>query len=441
MIIIKTVGIIFLSSIMLGAVANNTDTATFFKTTVGIKQQLSADKVYPRGTKFPFSFYSIGGGSEKKRGEKLPANKRIADQQQLVDCGITMIGPQYELNDIVLADAKKFNLHAIYTIFPKINGEIVNIPYFNKLRKSRTVFDMQQAQQQITSIVKKVAANHSIGWWDITPEELRHWFKNEMKYLKMACQTIRQNDPLKRPIFMYQPGHRPAKELAKTSKYLDIIGKGMYPNYSGLKTQRIFCRWTIEQELEAIKILGGKGKIPIAVPEMFQQPSATDMAKIPLWVRHDVYCALVAGAKGVVVFSASKRAKFKARTKYLTAYMQVCRELQGDLGQAFLFGQRKDDLTVSVIDGPENVTLKFLKKVKTYPAVSMVNIAWKNSRYVVLVNSAEAAVEVMVDDLVYGRGVTVMDLNTKDKFTAPEANFRVDLPALGVKLFKIYNAN
>jgi hypothetical protein len=420
--------------------ALNTDIKGFFATKSGAEKKLPANEIYPRGRLFPFSFYSIGGGTVKRRNDLLPEKERIADQKQIISCGVTMIGPQYELNEQIIADAKKFKVKAVYTVEGEVDGQKITHKFFDELNKKKGKLDMAKARKSIAAIVKKVGGDPTVAWWNFTPEETRYWYKQEFAYLKMACETIRKFDPLKRPIFMYDPGHVNGKRMAKTGKYLDVIGKGMYTNYSRMKDQRVYCRWSIEQELDAIKRIGKAGKVPIAVPEMFKQPKPGEIKKIESWVRHDVYCAMVAGAKGVLVFSASKRPKFAARMAYLKVYMQVCRELQGELGQVFLFGKRKKDLTLSVIDGPETINFKYHKFKAVYPSVSMANIAWKNSRYVVLVNSSDKQVEAMLDGLVYGSGVTVQNLfDKKDNFTAPEGQVELEFKPLEVKAFRIYH--
>lgn len=135
--------------------------------------------------------------------------------------------------------------------------------------------------------------------------------------------------------------------------------------------------------------------------------------------RHDVYCALISGAKKIQALSADKKNK---------DYLSVKRELNGKLklGKVFLFGKAKSDISLKIIDGPEKIV--------------MANMAYKNSRYVFLVNSSSQTVELIVGGLVYGSGVTVQDIfPPDDKFTAPEGDFEVEIKPLEVKVFKIYN--
>jgi hypothetical protein len=432
-----TLAVIFTIGISCQAI--NTDTKAFFETGKNPGKELPADKIYPQGRLFPFSFYSSGGISKSLLSDK----ERVADQEKIFNAGTTIIGPQYELNKRILEDAKKFKVKAIYTLKLKIDGEAVCKKYLRTLHKNRKHLDTKKLREAVKKKIMELQNNDCIAWWNVTPEELRHWRKTEIDFLATVTSAIREFDKKRRPIFMYEPGHRGASALAKQVPYLDIIGKGMYTNYSKQKNSRIYCRWSIEREIEAIKEVKAVNKIPIAIPEMFRQPEQDEIKLINSWVRHDVYCALAAGAKGVLVFSARRRPKFTAREKYLDAYLQVCRELQGELGQAVLFGKRKNDLTVDVLNGPKEVKLKFYThQEKTYPSISIANLAYENARYLILVNSSDKPVEAVVDGLIYGSGVTVQNIvGDKSSFTAPEGQIVINFKPLEVVLYKITNNN
>jgi len=389
----------------------------FFRPAPDKSASLPADQVFPKGRVFPFGFYSIHG---------------LAATQQAKKDGVTLLGPVYGNKDAaVLADAKEAGLPMVHTIgLPKEKVEE------GKLTDEEII-------KAIREQVEKVKDEKAIAWWNLKPEELRSWRKPEMRYMELAAKTIRDTDPLKRPVWMYDPGHRSAKGLEPSARNLDIVGKGMYTNYSGMKDSRVWCRWSIEQELAAIKAANSKA-VPIAVPEMFQQPKdPEDVKLIPAWARHDVYAALVAGAQGVMVFSFAQRKNFEARDAYYAAYAQVAAELTGklDLGRVFLFGERRDDLALSVTAGPDKVSMVFpsggVKEPITYPSVSMANLALGADRTLVLVNSAAQPVELMVEGLPYGRTMVQDLLAGKPEFVAPEGDFPVELPPLGVKVFRI----
>ena len=195
----------------------------------------------------------------------------------------------------------------------------------------------------------------------------------------------------------------------------------------------------MEKELEAVKIC--KKGIPFLLPEMFRQPEDKDLPLVEKWVKHDVYCGVANGAKGVMVFSARRRPTFTAWEKYIDAYLETAKVLSGELGQALLFGKDTTDLEVSVIEGAEKVEARLRKGEKTtYPSLSVKQMVWNNARYVLIVNSAETPVKAMVDNLVYGSTIKVKDLldAKADKFTAPEGNFEVELAPLQAVCFKVY---
>lgn len=422
--------------------AIDTNADKFFNHNVGSRSvKLPQNEIYPKGRLFPFSFYSVGGGSETKRGDLLPEAQRLADQQQIIKGGVTMIGPQYELNHSSLETARQNGIKMIYTIQPVIDGVIVDRKYLLKLAEDQKKIDIAKLKESVASIVKAVADRPEIAWWDITPEELRYWVPDEVEYLKTVYETIKENDPLKRPAFMYEPGQRTAEALAKLLPWQDLSAKGMYLNYSGKKDQRVWARFSTEQEVEAVKKANRPEVVPLALPEMFQQPKDNELKLIRDWVRHDVYCALVNGAKGVLVFSASRRPNFAAREKYLQAYLEVCGELTGPkgLGQVFLFGKPMRDLEFAVVEGPAETVLKDRKGEVKYPSVSMANYSWENRRYVFLVNSSGQSLKVIVSGLVYGSGVTVRSIfEPKTEFTAPEGDFEVELKPFETAGFEIY---
>lgn len=413
---------ILMAVVVIGLVNYSTVFATvsaekFFKPAPDIANKFSPDKIYPQGRIFPLSLYSVGGGGGGKLGHPEKALKRVKQD------GFTMIGPQYELNSRIISDAKKYGLKCVYTI----GGA------------SRKLTS-QEIQKVIRQNVKKVCAHPEIAWWNVPAEELRYWRKDEMRYLKTVTKAIRQADPLKRPMMMYEPNHRDASALAHTVKFLDFASKGMYTNYSGHRDSRIWVRWTIEQEIEAIK-KANPSAIPIAIPEMFQQPPKDKLNLIPSWVRHDVYLSLITGAKGIIIFSMRQRPKFDAHEAYYQAYAQCARELTKpplNLGKVFLFGEKRNDLDVQVVDGPDTLTLKLgADKTVSYPSVSFLDTAYGKNRYLFVANSANEPVGIVVDNVPHVE-IVVKNLFNGHKFLVGEGNFEAKLKPLEVKGF-IFN--
>jgi hypothetical protein len=354
--------------------------ADFFKNVPDSGLKLSADKLYPQGRIFPFSGYSPHKNDYKK----------------LLSSGFTALGPVYGKFDGFLKACEELDANCMYQIQPYVDGK--KLTKKDHLYKDEFNPKWDAIMASIRGIVKKNAANPKIAWWTLAPEELRYWQKNEYNYLKKAVKVIHEADPQKRPVYMYSPGHRNAKALSKVTKYLDIIGKGCYTNYSSQKKSRIWVRWTMEQELGAIKISDRKNVTPILLPEMFQEPKPEEVKLIPAWVRHDTYLGLVSGAKGVLIFSLWPRKKFPSHPIYLDAYCRVASEIttKNGLGQVFLFGQAKDDLKLNIVSGPKTASCKMrIKKTETftYPSISFSNIAYKKARYLIAVNSTEQNVK------------------------------------------------
>lgn len=370
----KTVSIT-LSALMLFFCIAAVSTATegFFASGVDRGAGLAPDKIYPNGRIFPYTGFS-------------PKSVDATKQRKF-----TLAGPSYGKGiETLIKQAAEAKMPVIYSINANYNGSGLK-----KEDLAAKEIDWNAITDDITRQVKAAAGDKSIAWWYLSPEELRWWYSNEIKYLEVAYKAIKAADPDKRPVWMYSPCHRNDEAMAKEARFQDMVGKGTYTNYAGQKDSRVWVRWSIEQEINAIRLANKKEAFPILVPEMFQEPAAEETAMIPQWVRHDVYLGLVSGAKGVVIFSLWARAKFPSHPVYYEAYCKIAEELNGNdgLGQVFLFGEPKNDIQMKITGGPATVDCKFkVKKLETftYPAVAFVNLAYNNKRYVIAVNSANS---------------------------------------------------
>ena len=426
------------------------DKKTFFNGPTDIPAGLPANELYPKGQLFPFGFYSFGGGGNNKRGEILSEEQRHADQDYITQNGcITLIGPAYELNDKIIADAKRSKLKCAYTMYSLgkqhfiVDGvDLGSKKGIEQLGKEKKQPNWEHIRAEIATIINAVGNNPEIAVWNLLPEEVRPWRKTELAILQFVAKTVKELDPLKRPVALYLPNHYGAGTMKSFFPPIDISWRGMYVNYAGKKEARVWARWCIEQQLEAIK--DAPGAVCWALPEMFQNPKVPeDAAKIPAWVRHDIYVALAAGAKGVLIFSASRRANFaEARQIYLDAYLKVSRELNGPkaLAQIYMFGERRDDLTLCVTEGPESIHFNNHKTEADRPSLCMANIAWKNARYLTIVNSSCEAVTAVLDGFPYGSDVGMEDVMAeKPEFmVVPEGNTELEFKPLEVKILKVY---
>ncbi|MFA6931486.1 MAG: hypothetical protein WCT05_14270 [Lentisphaeria bacterium] len=339
-------------------------------------RELSWDKLYPQGRIFPYSGFS-------------PAD--VASNRE---AGFTLAGPSYgkgieKLQEDCLASGIPF----IYSLQPTVDGQLITMELLNSKEYQP---DWAKIREAVTLQVKAAAEKYpQLAWWNIRPEELRYWRVKEYQYLQEVYQAIRTADPQKRPVWMYIPNHYSLEALKKYTAHMDIVGKGMYVNYSNQCLNRIWVRWSSENQISA---LAGNtlGKFSICVPEMFQDPPDGKRERIEARVRHDVYLALANGCRGVVIYSLAKRKNFspEAHQTYFAAYKRIAKELTGEtgLGQIFLFGERRQDLEGRVAPGSAMLTIQPIpgqQQEFSYTAAYMAEFLYRKARYLVLVNSAE----------------------------------------------------
>ena len=375
---------------------------------------LPDDQPYPQGRIFPIAGFQ--GASLKKLSED----------------GFTVAGPGYGANVARLhKQTKELQIPAFFQISAVQDGKTVTMKSFND--KAFTP-DWKQIEASFAEQIRKADREYpTIVYWYIMPEELRWWKKKEMKYLELFHKAVQENDPKKRPVWMYIPNHYGPSAYPKYLPYLDIIGKGMYVNYSGNRNTRNWVRWSSEGQAEAVK--NAKGKFAICVPELFQNPPEGEEEKIPAWVRHDVYLSLACGSKGVVIFSLSHRPSLKKEihARYYAAYIEVAKELTGKdgLGQVYLFGKVCQDIKGEAL-GAEKLTAKTGAKTYESPAVKMSEHLYRGARYLTIVNSAEKPVAFQVSGI--PAGLQMRDCLTGEKIFSLE----FELKPLEVKIIKVF---
>jgi hypothetical protein len=335
-----------------------------------------ADGIYPHGDKLPFMGYS-------------------GDPSRDLTNGFTVAGPVYGNQMPYLQRCFSNGWPVVAHIGPRIT--------FKDDKPDKYKLDEPSLRAQVEQQMKELAPHKEIVWWAVTPEELRPWRKEEMKYLEIVCATIRKNDPQQRPIFHYNPNHSDAKRLETFARHVDVIAKGCYVNLSGKKRDRAWVRWSVEQEL-AVR----PKALALVMPELIHDPEPGEEGEIRSWVRHDVYLGLASGAKGVCIFSLFKRKEVKRTWQlWYDAYAECARELNGPraLAQVFLFGERRTDIKVDLVKGGGPATVQLgggVEAVTTsdrerterqikMPSWTAAEFLHKGSRYLFLINSANSA--------------------------------------------------
>jgi len=308
----------------------------FFRATQPAPAELPADGFYPRGQRLPFMGYS-----------GVPARD--------LTNGFTVAGPCYG-NDVPYVRMCASNGWPVV-------AHLSHGPCFTDKDPAKNyTLDEAALRASVAEEVRALAPLKEIVWWAVQPEELRCWRKNELRYLEVVCDTIRANDPLKRPVYHYNPNNRTRDTLLPIVRQIDVVGKGCYVNSSGKKRDRAWVGWSVEQEVEAIKAGGRRGAIPLVMPELCKDPEPGEENEIRNWVRHDVYLGLAKGAKGLCLWSLFKRREVaKTWSLWYDAYAECGRELNGSrtLAQVFLFGgEPAAKLSVKLVSGVEQSAVR-----------------------------------------------------------------------------------
>lgn len=367
-------------------------------------------ELYPHGDVFPISGYS-----------PVPEREREA--------GFSMVGPgRRDRADLQLAECERLQMPFIYP---------VGVTKLHLRGEDRSGVHLPEAEIRaiLTEQVSRVAHSTAIYAWNLHPEELRYWRQNELDYLRIASSVIREVDPLQRPVWMYEPGHRTREALEQTLPWQQIAGKGVYTNYSGFRDQRSWVGWTLDQQNQAIDA-SNPGILPFAVLEMFREPPQEMVEMIDTWVRHDSYASLLEGVKGIVVFSFGRRSGFPSRVAYYEAYSHVARELNGDLqlGVVFLRGEEQPVPEFTLISGPSTTPLQVRIGKESVdmerPSLKVKKIHWNNSSYLFLVNSSQQALKLRFHTRQHGTPLL------SGQPVWEEEGDSLHLPPLGVAVFK-----
>ncbi len=336
---------------------------------------MGQDAFYPQGKKLLFSMYSL-----------------VEPQLHSASAsGLTAIGPYYGKanHKQSLANSQAGQLPVIYTAGTRLDFADANN------------FVIEDELELLGHDIATASKRPEIAAWALANEELRYWRVAEMEWLQQATKVIRNNDPYDRPIMMYEPNHRSANGLIKTSMYLDFVAKGSYTNYVGMKYKRTWLKWSIEQTVAAAS---ATDSIPLALLWMARdQDNEADILSIQKWTRHDVYLSLVMGAKGILVFSGwNNRAGFKQHfQKFYAGYVSAAKELNGELNlsSAFLHGKKTNSVSLTVTDGPALQAFEYQETMHEYPTISWAEYELGGRHYLFVVNSAESQVQVKLSGL------------------------------------------
>lgn len=349
--------------------------------------ELPAGVLYPRGRVFPFLGYSGKPERDLKNG-------------------FSAAGPVYRGEKAYLERA----FAAGWPVVAHLGRE---------LGLRRGGLSPERAAAAVAAEVRALAGREQIQWWALWPEELKPWDEDERRYLAAVSSAARAADPLGRPLYHYNPGHRTAAELAAVAPYLDVLAKGAYANHMGKKRERAWVGRQVADELEALAAAGRPGAFALVMPELSADPEPGEDAEVAAWARHDVYAGLAAGAKGVLIWSLFPRPEVERTwALWYEAYAACGRELAGELGQALLFGEPRSELSV-----------------RAPPGLSRRELAYGGSRWLLLVWSERAEAAVMVSG--FPAATRAADAFTGAALPAGGGALRLTLPPYGVAALRL----
>jgi len=395
---------------------------------------LDPNGIYPQGQKIGFGLYSITGWNDAQPGK--------TNMQRVSEGGFTLAGPFCGAPDPAnIDDAIANNLKVTFRIEVGPYKEAGDVP-----RPLDAAYVQAEVRGRVESLINNPVHDAAVARWCILPEELRWWRSSEMECLQLVSETIRQveleHHAAARPIWMYEPNHRWQYELVKTGQYQDIVSMGVYVNkVPRAEGRSARARWGFEQIVGAAAELG---TVPQAVFELcgdLPDPQSRDPAAIRQLLRHDVYLGLVLGIKSINIWSMLERPGLTTHEEQFTAYASVAADLNGplDLQKVFLFGQRRSDLTVTLLSG-QPTTLPWTDwwgGVHEYDSVSFLEAAYGHDRYLFIVNSTEEPVEIAVSGLPTDDDFRIESLFDESVPAVTGGCFQLVLEPLEVKAFRM----
>jgi hypothetical protein len=228
---------------------------------------------------------------------------RAADVPRLVAMGIDHMGPTYALDDAsLLSVAEASNVAAIYSIGVRHAAELAGL-------------DPDEAAARVTSQLQIDSLERAAALY-LLPEELPPLDPRTSAYATAVVDAVRRVDDDLR-VFVYVPNHHTRREVQPLVDAGLVPLRGAYVDATGHTGERGWLGWAVRESVAA----ADTSPVFVAL-EIFRDPPPELLAEGALEraVLHDVALALVAGARGLVLYSAWPREGFTLRDRYLEAY-------------------------------------------------------------------------------------------------------------------------
>jgi hypothetical protein len=420
--------------------------ATQFRPAYVPPPRLDPAGIHPRGEKFGIGLYTIVGQSK--------VDPTVSNMQRAAEAGFTLAGPYYSANwqdfSAIYAAARE-GIRFTYQIRP--HAAILDVPIQQRAAAIQELSDEAIAasvREQVSKVLSDPVANRAVARWTLGVEEIRHWLAPEMRYLRIARETIRavekEHRSPHRPFWMYEPNHRNVEALLKTGVYQDIVSKGVYLTNLARGPQRsAHAMWSFTQIVSAANALHTLPQAVLQLSEDFADPiTGTNPLEIRRVLRHDTYLGLLLGIKSFNVWSMfENRPNLTTHREQFEAYASVSKELTGDLNlqQVFLSGQRRDDLAIAITQGATTFDYTdFYGQQFTYDSLHSYSASVGSDRYLFLVNSSEAEMGVRIDGLPTGFLLDDLFAGTTRQMHQSQLSWQLDVLGVAALRFRDLSA-
>lgn len=372
---------------------------------------LSPDRIYPEGSRFPLVLYSIHTVEEMKEVE--PAGWAV--------------GHRYNFKDDFFETVEQAGWMCVAHLRGKTQstapppsvskGKTAGPEAANAEEAGRTAHEVKpserlRTEEEVSADIARYAAHDCVAWWDF-PEEQRWWREDEYAIVTNLSAWTRKHDPKQRPNYMYLPGHYSAEAVAKYTPYLDIVGTGTYTEYA--HQPRAWVRWRTEETIRGIRQSGYRighdylngEKTPIGIPMLFGKDLQKADPITPVGAYHDFWSCIASGARGIFLFSFWHRRDLPLfQSTWEQGYNRAARHLNADPGlpRALLFGENVP-LDVTVTKGsPRTSTFRpyGVEEDISLPSVNVLAKQHQGTLYVIAVSSQERPVTARISGLTGG---------------------------------------
>lgn len=376
--------------------------------------------------------------------------KSEGDLKRLAEAGFTVIGPNWDTRDIsYLKRANDQGLKAAHKIADTAGTSL-------KLQKRLATPQgeagiWREVEKRIKAVVDDPVYNDTVEVWLQGSEELStRRFDGDLAYIQKFRDMIQLHDPKQRPLWMSDVTGVSASQMIDTHWWLDMVGPQMYlerigkPGFyqhNGVINQLVCNVVKTATLLDAAYPLVRKRPATVSFGALYEPiPERDTEVFIDKIVEHDLYLALNNGLQGFQVYSWNNYSWDGASDTttwnwYKEAwYKHVKRFTDYDLDSVYLWGERRHDLKLEFVQGPERIQWQQGAFPHDYPSVSMQNIQYGGKRYLILTNSSIEAVQVKVSGFPQGCMKT-LDLHS-GIYMASAGSIKATLQPYAVKLYR-----